>query len=207
MDYSDLMSSVINENENVGNAAMAAKQIIGGHDEAISGILTDVGTPVGTLLLAGAGLTKANWVGALKGALSKSGGPEAGEAAQFDGEAAQFDNPVFGAGRAAATEVSTATDSVDAVVDTAVSAAETTFTSSAASALSTVGATATEETVGATLSTGLDATGILAPLGVAVMLGTIVGSAVESFLGHHETDSAPVNLGNLTSLAFDPSST
>ena len=26
MDYSDLMSSVINENENVGNAAMAAKQ-------------------------------------------------------------------------------------------------------------------------------------------------------------------------------------
>ena len=65
----------------------------------------------------------------------------------------------------------------------------------------------TDEAIGA----GLDATGILAPLGVAVgvvgFLGSIIGSAVEAFEGHHETDSAPVNLGSLTSIAFDPSST
>ena len=62
-----------------------------------------------------------------------------------------------------------------------------------------------------TLATGLDVTGVLAPVGVALgifgFLGSTIAAAVESFEGHHETDPTAVPLDQLTSVAFDPSHT
>ena len=177
MDYSDLMSSVINENENMGNAAMAGKQILANAKEGISSTLTDIGQPAGVLLAAYGGITNTTWVAAVKNAVS-SGASDTASSTSLSGG-----GPALGLdGATELTDMSSV--GVDAAVDTGVAVAGTTGWTLAG-------------TVGAAVPI----------VGVALVIGSAIASAVEAFEGHHETDSAPVNLGDLTSLAFDPSST
>ena len=101
------------------------------------------------------------------------------------------------------------TDALGAAID--LSKTASTGLSAGASAIEQGGIAATALGADESVAAGLTATGVLAPIGTAIaavgFLGSIIGSAVEAFESHHETDSVSVNLQDLTGLAFDPSHT
>jgi len=243
-----LMSSVINENENVSNVALAAKQRVASAMEGTSDILSDIGTPGFT-----AALAVGKWAGKAQSAIEKGGNilskakgyatakdaVSAGRVAELtkaqkaaestesnltkaqdtiqsltDKGASRLDNPFPEATTSEAIDAETGltsaeTDALGAAVD--LSKTASTGLSAGASAIEEGGIAATSLGADEAVGAGLTATGVLAPIGTAIaavgFLGTIIGSAVEAFESHHETDTVSVNLQDLTSLAFDPSHT
>ena len=237
------MSSVINENENVSNVALAAKQRVASAMEGTSDILSDIGTPGFT-----AALAVGKWAGKAQSAIEKgstnlSKGYATSKDAVSAGRVAELERSqkvatsnlseaqdtmseldTLGRGRVAMYEPDQLTD-IGADVETGLTSAETdalgaavdlsktasTGLSAGASAIEEGGIAATSLGADEAVGAGLTATGVLAPIGTAIaavgFLGTIIGSAVEAFESHHETDTVSVNLQDLTSLAFDPSHT
>ena len=210
MDYSDLMSSVVNENENLANVAMAGKQIIAGKDESIGGILTDVGTPVGTALLAAAGWTKDTWVGNLKSAVNSAttDASSASSASSATAAVPTVELTDMASDAAASAAAAAGTAGADAAALAAQGAGAVVSTAITESGIAAVVTPVVTEAASAGLGLGLAGIASIAVpvVGVVAFLGSVIGSAVEAFESHHETDSASVNLGDLTSLAFDPSS-
>jgi hypothetical protein len=245
MDYSDLLNSVVNEQDNIEGSIQGAKQIVANKLEAVSGILSDVGTPglLGTTTVGAAfGYGPKELVSAIKAKISPdmnlSKGYTTAKDAVDAGRVGELETSQklatsteedIGAANSQLEEGAekVAMYNPDQLADLGLDA-ETGLTSaesdSAAAAAKAAGSTLSEgasaiEDGGAggllagdeTLATGLDVTGVLAPVGVALgifgFLGSTIAAAVESFEGHHETDPTAVPLDQLTSVAFDPSHT
>ena len=178
MDYSDLLSSVVNERDSVFDSAENIKQTAASHLEGASGLLEAVGGGIG-----GVGL-----------ATAKAFGLTAESVAEKSGVL------VTQIGKSVANAATDAVNSVvSPLVSSALSGAPGVSANVFAGASEGAGAFVGDEAVGSLLGP----VGFIG--GLFAFLGTEIAGAVDGFEAHHETDS--INMDDLTSIAFDPSHT